>query len=146
MYFPDLATYTYWPDNGVRPEMLAVGWLEPPHPIPSGTVPDVFIAQLGKLCIEPVAATRGYHDCPFPPCVDSNESATDADIDGRPVFLGHAEIWVRSPSDTWYAAPTMIYHYITEHRYRPPDEFIDAVLSGHAADKTDERRFLSAPP
>ena len=28
-----------------------------------------------------------------------------------------------------YAAPTLIWHYVTEHGYRPPDEFIDAVLA-----------------
>jgi len=27
-----------------------------------------------------------------------------------------------------YAAPTLIVHYIENHKYRPPDEFIEAVI------------------
>jgi hypothetical protein len=130
-YFPDLANCTYGSDDEQRPkQMLSIGWLEPPHPIPTGTVPDEFVTRLGELCAQPVAVTRGYHDCPFPPCRDTDQTATITDINGRPIFLGNAEIWVSSSDHTWYAAPTMIYHYVTEHRYRPPDEFIDAVLAG----------------
>jgi len=29
-----------------------------------------------------------------------------------------------------YAAPDLIYHYVVEHHYCPPDEFIQAVLEG----------------
>ena len=35
-----------------------------------------------------------------------------------------------------YAAPNLIYHYVKEHRYLPPMEFINAVLSA-ARDSRD---------
>ncbi len=43
--------------------------------------------------------------------------------------LGSAEIRVVYEGKT-YAAPNMIYHYVVKHHYRPPDEFIQAVLKG----------------
>jgi hypothetical protein len=33
-----------------------------------------------------------------------------------------------------FAAPTMIIHYVEEHGYRPPGEFIDAVLHRNPGD------------
>jgi len=48
--------------------------------------------------------------------------------DGSDVPLGHAEIWVEREDGTQIAAPNLVYHYVTEHQYRPPDYFIDAVL------------------
>ena len=39
------------------------------------------------------------------------------------------EIRVRGDERTVYAAPTLIVHYVEAHRYRPPEEFIAAVLN-----------------
>ena len=46
----------------------------------------------------------------------------------RPVWLGNGEIRVTGEDGTVYAAPTMIAHYVAEHHYLPPQEFVDAVL------------------
>ena len=35
-----------------------------------------------------------------------------------------------------YAAPNLIYHYVAEHHYAPPQEFVDALL--HCADHVEE--------
>jgi hypothetical protein len=43
-------------------------------------------------------------------------------------MLGSAEIRVPGKSGIQYACPNMIYHYLQDHNYRPPDEFITAVL------------------
>lgn len=45
--------------------------------------------------------------------------------------LGQAEIRVAG-GDLIYAAPTLIYHYVEAHDYRPPVEFIERVLAGRA--------------
>jgi len=29
----------------------------------------------------------------------------------------------------WYAAPTLVHHYVSVHEYSPPADFVDAVLS-----------------
>lgn len=39
------------------------------------------------------------------------------------------EIRVLAKTGQWYAAPTLVHHYVTWHNYLPPQEFIDAVLS-----------------
>ncbi|MCX7805518.1 MAG: hypothetical protein N3A38_10060 [Planctomycetota bacterium] len=39
------------------------------------------------------------------------------------------EIRVLGRDGKIYAAPTLIYHYVVAHKYRPPQEFIDAVMT-----------------
>jgi hypothetical protein len=48
-------------------------------------------------------------------------------------LLGDAEIRVVGKDGTWLIAPTLVLHYVTEHAYRPPAEFIDAVSRGRFA-------------
>ena len=43
------------------------------------------------------------------------------------IFLGSAEIRVEIGGH-WLAAPDLVYHYVTDHAYLPPIEFIDAVI------------------
>ena len=45
------------------------------------------------------------------------------------VELGWAEIRVFGDDGKVYAAPNMIYHYVTAHHYKPPDEFVRALRS-----------------
>lgn len=44
--------------------------------------------------------------------------------------VGHAEIRVQGPSGRRYASPDMIIHYVQEHGYQPPQDFIDGVMLG----------------
>lgn len=41
---------------------------------------------------------------------------------------GNGEIRVKSENGTIYSAPALLLHYIAEHQYKPPEEFISAVL------------------
>jgi hypothetical protein len=43
--------------------------------------------------------------------------------------LGSAEIRVPGSGGRIYAAPDLIYHYVEAHGYRPPDEFVEAVMA-----------------
>jgi hypothetical protein len=45
-------------------------------------------------------------------------------------MLGYSEIRVIGPSGQSYAAPSLIYHYINQHRYKPPDVFLAALRTG----------------
>lgn len=36
-----------------------------------------------------------------------------------------------------YAAPSLIIHYILQHGYKPPQEFIDAVMESEEADSDE---------
>jgi len=47
-----------------------------------------------------------------------------------PLPLGSAQIFVFGERGKIYVAPNMIYHYVTAHRYKPPEEFICALKHG----------------
>ncbi len=44
--------------------------------------------------------------------------------------LGSAQIRVFGDRGQIYAAPNMLFHYVTAHHYKPPDEFIQALRHG----------------
>lgn len=114
-YFADLSVYTY----GCRdplPNVVNVGWLDNRHPFPQGDTPPDFRMALSKICVKtrryPMAYC-GVHECEI--CGDC--------------FGGH-EIRVSEENGMrTYVAPDMIEHYVNAHRYKPPQDFIDAVLA-----------------
>jgi hypothetical protein len=116
MHFPDLGTNTQI-DEG--PHVRAVGWLCAEHPFPIGDVLVEFVDRLRALCQRwgdcpealwwPVCA--GPHECEF--CHHYRASGNLGVPSGKVLFV----------------APEMILHYVEVHRYRPPDEFISAVLA-----------------
>jgi hypothetical protein len=54
---------------------------------------------------------RGFHICEF--CKKD---------------CGNGEIGIIHPDGRIFMAPVGIVHYLVEHSYKPPDDFIDAVL------------------
>ncbi len=62
--------------------------------------------------------------------------------DGKWILLGAAEIRVLSRMGTVYAAPNLIYHYVSAHGYKPPEEFLDAALTGIPPASEQYERFL----
>lgn len=117
-WFADLTEYRYLDGQDPKKPALNIGWLERGHPFPSGDVPKPFIERLDVLCSHGLTmATRGRHDCDL--CVVRDEE--------EPVW-GSAEVRAVGSDGTRFAAPTLILHYVTVHRYRPPDAFIAAVL------------------
>jgi hypothetical protein len=127
MYFTDLSPYpyTYGPleENAL---VLCVGWLDDSHEYEKGETPSVFKDRLWKLCSESVFSTMGYHPCPF--CLDLPVPVM-ARHDNEEIPLGSAQARVFGQGSKVYAAPNLIYHYVTQHEYKPPDEFIEAVLN-----------------
>ena len=49
---------------------------------------------------------------------------------GDRIELGYAQICVFGQRGKIYDAPNMVYHYVTVHHYRPPEEFIQAIKRG----------------
>jgi len=125
-YYPDLSRYDYsdWPG---MPEMKNVGWLDSAHPFPRGSTPKEFKAKLFDLCFQYAMATSGYHNCDFCPR-RKDAGALKVRRKWRSIWLGTAEIHVIYRGTT-YAAPNMIYHYVVDHDYRPPEEFVEAVIN-----------------
>lgn len=135
-YYEDLTPYEY---AGYEPDgrTVNVGWLSGVHPFNKGETPEAFRARLLNFCVPDhlVRLMRGFHICEF---CDFAEAWSEK----RSQSMGNGEIRVIGEGVV-YAAPTMIYHYVTEHGYRPPDAFIGAVLNGPGPD-SEEHRALRA--
>ncbi len=131
MYYPDLTPYQYRSESGqpavdgVAPA-LNVGWIDSAYPYPQGAVPDALVARLWAFGHTPVGLFRGFHECPF--CDADPRTYLVVRQGDDKIGMGNGEIWVFGDDGPAYAAPTLIYHYVVEHRYRPPDAFIQAIL------------------
>lgn len=128
-YIPDLS---YHPRklSVVEKEMnlISVGWLDAEHPYNTGNVPLEFIKRLESFCSNAIIRTFGVELCPL---CDNNEFVVALLSTGKKIQLfGAYEL--RIPSDDRrkiYVAPDFILHYVTTHCYKPPQEFIDAVVA-----------------
>ncbi|MET9146300.1 hypothetical protein [Streptomyces sp. NPDC004042] len=130
MFYEDLSTYAYLDHDAFtdresgfhalwyRPAYarLNVGWLEAGRPYPTGAVPPGFVDKLRAVReIQWMNVCLGVHECDLCPGPGAPE--------------GNGEIRVPGGPGIAYAAPFLITHYVTVHRYRPPRVFVDAVLA-----------------
>ena len=108
---------------------MAVGWLERGHEHPVGEVPSEVYEKLEALLADPwqPAIAVGVHPCDL--CVYSPENA------------GNKNLFVPG-EERVYVAPELILHYMNAHRYRPPDEFCQAVMKCPPMRSPDYRRAL----
>ena len=129
MYIEDLATYQFhlpFSFEGVR----CVGWLDAWHRYEIGEPPVGFVEKLERIVLYRtddvdfhVNVVRGIHEC--------NLCGNDIEYfnvhAGRHSLLGISEIWI---PDTlgWFASPSLIIHYVKEHKYIPPPSFVQAVV------------------
>lgn len=122
-YYADLSDYEYFDHD--RP-LLNVGWLGKEHDFPTGEVPSDVVERLVLLADEPENILRGMHQCEF--C--TRESPIRLRVPSREgyVVLGTGEIWVERRGIA-YSAPTLVVHYIIDHHYLPPAEFLEAVVA-----------------
>jgi hypothetical protein len=120
-YYPDLSRYEYLLQDeilnaGGYPELgmpfVNVGWLASAREYPRGETDVAFQERLALFCLPHSVWTlcMGSHTCEF--CAEAR---------------GSYEIWVVG-REKLYAAPVLIHHYVIAHGYRPPDEFIEALM------------------
>lgn len=131
MYFQDLTPCTYWA-NLASPKLLAVGWLDSEHEFSKGSVPDRITNRILELCVKKtVNRTRGRMSSPFFRQENGISIRYPYPIQvvwkGETHCLGSAEILVFGKHGKCYAAPNLIYHYIKDCGYLPPQEFLNAV-------------------
>lgn len=127
MQFDDLTPYTFsteLPD--VRPR-LNVGWLAGWAQFPKADPSPEFLAALFARVQHPVRKMDGAHVC-CKKFQDEASGLTRAELAGGTVLLGAAEIEVDGPEGVVYVAPDLIFHYVREHRYAPPEPFVRACL------------------
>ena len=73
--------------------------------------------------------TRGCHVCEFCARPDDLIAIDQHYEDVWEMFrCGNGEIHVKSVAGVIYCAPQLIVHYVSEHQYQPPQEFVEAVL------------------
>ena len=121
MYFADLTPCSY---NIGEPVGISVGWLDRAHDFSRGDVPAGFTERLAEICSRPAVQHRGFHVCEF--C----DFGTDAsyEIQKSAGALSSAVIRVVGHDGAVYYSPAMICHYVTRHKYRPPEAFVRAVM------------------
>lgn len=129
MHFDDLTPYTFSvsPADG-RPR-LNVGWLAGWAQFPKADPSPEFLAALFERVRHPVRAANGAHVC----CKVSQDEAsglTRASLGGIDVLLGGGEIEVEGSDGSIFVAPDLIFHYVQQHRYAPPEPFVRACLGG----------------
>jgi hypothetical protein len=122
-HYDDLTEYVY--GDCSQAGLVNVGWLDSKHPFNRGRVDMEIVIKIGELCKNPVNRKRGYQKCEMCAEYPIRELAGPG---GQSLTLGDGEIRVPGQAKA-YASPTLIYHYILRHSYRPPEEFLEAVKS-----------------
>jgi hypothetical protein len=126
-HYRDLALCRYGSDaldaDAWRVPLLAIGWLEFPFPYRLGRVPPDFRSRLDALVGEARRHSYGYHHLGFHTC--SWCVVTLRTPPEQP--WSQDSLWVPG-NGVVYVAPVGIPHYVAAHGYRPPTEFIEAVM------------------
>jgi hypothetical protein len=125
-FFEDMSIYSYKENQKNTP--LNIGWLDKSYHYKQGNVDSKVTEKILKLTSVKLMMTRGFHVCNL--CISAKNSPLIVKYGDEELKLGFAEIRVFGKENKIYAAPNLIYHYIKEHNYQPPDEFIEAVLNG----------------
>jgi hypothetical protein len=124
--YEDLSPYEYVPSDV---PMTNVGWLGAAEPIPVGVIPERASDELLHIASEGVAENmmRGVQDCEFCEIQSPLRMPTPFNERGF-ASLGMGEFHVVGVDGRTFAAPTLVLHYINDHQYLPPQEFVDALL------------------
>ncbi|WP_186438560.1 ankyrin repeat domain-containing protein [Cohnella terricola] len=113
VYYKDLTYYSLHHFENAQ----NIGWINGVNVYKKGIVSSDFIENLRLYTIKSFNEIRGNVNCSL--CSDKFTT------------LGLSEIRVISKDGkNKYASPSMIIHYVTEHHYCPPEEFIRAVIDG----------------
>lgn len=129
MHYSDMSPYGYYLSFQL-PQVYNVGWLDSNHPYPTGKTSPEFRAKLVDLCLSrqpfnsEVNLIRGARHA----CNICGAPSMNIEKDGKKGILGASEIWVPGANGTHFASPSMIVHYVLEHDYLPPPEYIETVL------------------
>lgn len=134
-YYEDLSPYQYFKKSipaGVS--AVNVGWLEPGEEYPKGNAPDGFIDALAVIVRNSSQMrTRGWYACQLPHIGYKEPYPTTFAVGRKRVNLGSAEVRVVAKSGEWMIAPNLVLHYVSNHSYKPPTDFIEAVMEQRVA-------------
>jgi len=99
--------------------IIAIGYLTIAEPfdttIESGPLPPDFVGKLKSLHHQGyILDSLGHHDCDL--CLEN------------PAISSSEKILTDHVNKVKYIFPDMIYHYISVHFYRPPEQFIEFIM------------------
>ena len=127
MHFPDMQLCRYYPGPldsvSWAVPLRAIGWLEHPHPFQSGVVPARLVPRLEEL-VRQTAATfplngfAGVMTCSI--CKATGQKSPG------PVW-SQENLIVPGVGEV-YVTPGGIAHYVRDHGYMPPHNFVEAAL------------------
>jgi hypothetical protein len=123
-YFKDLSQYTFLPRKAA-PMAKNVGWLERGRAFDQQEPTEEVLEALWSHVTILVMQTRGRHLCDL--CRPAKSIV--AQRNKRRVLLGTSEMRIFGDGEI-YAAPSLIFHYVHTHHYKPPAEFVAALLNG----------------
>jgi hypothetical protein len=122
MYYPDLHTEC---DIDSGPDTRAVGWLSPEKAYRTQPAAPGFLACLARH-VETAwgpAASLSQHHCDFCGQALRREARPE-----RSARQASEALWIPTEAAV-YVAPAAILHYVSEHNYAPPHEFVLALLA-----------------
>ena len=97
-------------------KIVAIGYLSIDEEFEKGEVSTSFLTKLHVLCNEGLAlGSAGCHVCEF--CEGDNKATSSSEKE-----------LVDKENKIKYLFPKMIFHYITEHKFKPSNEFIEFVM------------------
>jgi len=113
----DMQTIDWWHDpllafDKTIPEKfkaICIGWIQNEN-YTNGIISNNDMKLLGELCnhCKIDQGWLGYHTC----TICNN-------------FEDRGEVLLRTDDDRYYVMPHMILHYVRDHQYKPPDQFIE---------------------
>jgi len=123
--------------------LQAVGWLgdlaDPVGDVSDSCIDKLFSAYERNLIFSD--GTMGWHDCEM--CSGEAQHYPRGDVGpivewkGRELRLyGHGHYLIKYRKIV-YMAPALLLHYILDHQYMPPDQFISAVTEGRFLTEED---------
>ena len=146
MHYPDLKSYHMYDD--IYPNMLNIGWLDKSYDFPKGKVSRILVEKLRYLTLlakeqdmfrythpSGIVIHSGLVRGPIFKCPYCEEKiglfeGSDQSDNPKGVQLGINTMEIPDVNgDIIYIFPTLLYHYITEHYYQPPQQFLEALVS-----------------
>jgi len=141
--YDDLSEYVNFTidDNRTR---VNIGWLGLGSTFDTGeTSPEFRRALLELIDLRGVCTMRGWRQCEF--CDGYEVAVPYATARHGRLLLGNQEVHVPGANGVIYAATNLVYHYVVAHGYRPPAQFVEAVLVAAAQPGWDDEAVGPLP-
>ena len=139
MKYDDLSIYEISEEPEKNGPLYCVGWIGRGENMPVGETPDLFLDKFYELCYSNIFETyRSATPCLI--CFPSMKEMREAMFDGsgidkyashseknKKILLGSSVLLIKGEAEN-YICPDLLWHYVSDHNYKPPQKFIDIVL------------------